>query len=121
MKMRFTKWDLLPIVAVVALAAAVFMLFLPSNTAPDCVQVYQNGQLLTSLPLAEDATYTVEGNYTNVVTVKDGKVAVTESNCPGGDCEKCGWFDTAGSIVCLPNGVEVRILSRNGDVDIVVG
>lgn len=121
MKMRFGRWDILPIAVIFALAVAVFALFLPGNTPADCVEIYQNGKLVKTLPLAEDGFYEVQGVYRNVITVKDGKVAVTESDCPSGDCEKCGWRDSAGSIVCLPNGVEVRILSRNGDVDILVG
>ena len=121
MKMRFAKWDIIPIVAVLVLAVAVFLLFLPSEATPDCVEIYQNGQLLKSLPLSEDTTYAVEGNYSNVITVKDGKVAITETSCPGGDCKNCGWRDTAGSIVCLPNGVEVRVVGGADNVDIVVG
>ena len=61
--------------------------------------------------------------YSNTITVKDGKIAVTESDCPGEDCENCGWSDSTGrSIVCLPNEVEIRIIAEPSeeDVDYVV-
>ncbi len=120
MKLKFSKWDILPVAGVLGLAVAVFLLFLPAKNPGKTLEIYENGKLLTTLSLAEDATYTVRGAYTNVVTVKAGKVAVTHTDCPGGDCQKIGWTDSAGkSIVCLPNGVEVRILG-DSDVDIVV-
>ena len=118
-KMRFSKWDLLPIALVAALAVAVFLLFLPGKTPASYVQIYQDGKLVQTLSLAEDATFTVTGTYTNVITVSGGRVAVTHTDCPGGDCAGCGWRD-AGSIVCLPNRVEIRLVSQS-DVDIVVG
>ena len=120
-RIGFSKWDIIPIVAVLVLAALVLLLFLPSGEPAAYVEIYQNGQLVKTLSLTEDGTYTVEGKYTNVITVQGGKVAITESDCPGGDCRACGWFGTSGSIVCLPNGVEVRVISKAADVDVVVG
>ena len=120
-KLRFTKWDMLSIGAVAALAAAVFFLLLPAKTPAASVEIYQNGVLVQRLSLNEDASFCIEREYSNVITVRDGKVAVTESSCPGGDCKNCGWLGTAGSIVCLPNRVEVRLVGAAADVDIVVG
>ena len=120
MNTRFSKWDILPVAGVVLLAVAVFLLFLPTGTAAARVEIYQNGQLLTTLPLDTDASYTVTGAYTNTITVKDGQVAVTQSDCPGGDCMACGWSHSAGKpIVCLPNALEVRVVAE-GDVDMIV-
>lgn len=120
-KIHFTKWDMVSIGAVVALAAAVFFLLLPAKTPAVCVEIYKDGVLLQRLSLKEDTSFRVDGEYTNVITVQGGKVAVTESSCPGGDCKNCGWLGTAGSIVCLPNRVEVRVVGAAADVDIVVG
>ncbi len=120
-KMHFTKWDWIPIAMVAILAVAVFLMFLPSDTPAKYAEVYRNGELLARFPLDKDGTFLVEGEYTNVITVCNGKVAVTESNCPSGDCKNCGWLSTVGSIVCLPNAVEVRIIAGDADVDIVVG
>ena len=123
MRLGFRKGDLLAIGAVLLLAAAVFALFLPSrNGDAAVVEIYRNGQHLHTFPLNADRQLTVEGDYTNVVTISGGKVAITESSCPGGDCVGCGWVSSAGrSIVCLPNGVEIRIVGAQSEVDIVVG
>lgn len=119
-KYRFRKWDILPIAAVTVLAVVVFLLFLPLKTPATRVEVYQNGELVKVLSLDREQTLTVTGKYTNVITVQGGRVAITQTDCPGGDCKGCGWRDSAGSIVCLPNGVEIRVVG-NADVDIVVG
>ena len=64
----------------------------------------------------------ITGKYTNTITVTDGKIAITASDCPGEDCVHSGAIHTTGrSIVCLPNEVEVRIVNASSDVDFVVG
>ena len=121
-QLRFQKGDILAVVMVILLAVVVFLCFLKPQSAPATVEVYQDGNLVKTLPLEADQTFIVEGNYTNTVTVQDGKVAITQSNCPGEDCVHSGWVRSVGrSIVCLPNAVEVRVTGRAGDVDFVVG
>lgn len=123
MRLRFQKGDAVAIAIVVLLAVAVALLFLPRREQTGAqVEIYRNGALVKTLPLQQDGTCTVEGNYTNVVTVHSGKVSITASDCPGQDCVHSGAISAAGrSIVCLPNAVEVRIVGKNDDVDIVVG
>ena len=122
MKLGFQKWDILAIGAVLLLAAFVFVLFLPKSThAPARAEIYLNGKLIRTVFLSKDGEFTVEGDYTNTLSVRDGKIAVTHSTCPGGDCVSCGWLGSAGrSIVCLPNGLEIRVVAE-GDVDMIVG
>lgn len=121
-RLRFQKGDILAIAAVVLLAAAVFLCFLPSRDPAGAVEIYQNGKLVQTLPLTVDRELTVTGDYTNTVTVRDGAVAITHSDCPGEDCVGCGWLSSPGrSIVCLPNAVELRLVGMDGDVDFVVG
>ena len=50
------------------------------------------------------------------------EAAFTESDCPGRDCVHSGSIGSTGrSIVCLPNRVEIRVISAEADVDFVVG
>ena len=82
--------------------------------------IYQEGKLIQELSLDHDTEFVIEGDYENVVTVKDGKAAITKSDCPGTDCVHSGWIHEAGrSIVCLPNRVELRIEGAS-EVDFVV-
>ena len=122
MKLHFGKWDIAAIGGIVLLAVLVLTLFLPGKDAQGAyAQVYQDGKLLKTVPLNQNQEFTITGEYTNLIAVKDGKISVTASDCPGEDCVHCGWLDSSGrSIVCLPNGLEVRVIA-DGDVDFVVG
>ena len=121
--LRFRKGDILAIALVLALAVAVAVCFLPKpGESAKQAQIYHNGQLIQTLDLGVSREVVVEGDYTNTITVKDGKVAVTASNCPGEDCVHSAPIDSAGrSIVCLPNALEVRVTAQTSDVDFVVG
>ena len=120
MKLRFGIWDLVAVALVLVLAVVVFALFLPGDRGGYAL-VYQDGQLIKTVSLSEDQVFLVSGRYIATVTVQDGKIAVTESNCPGGDCLRCGWLDSVGrSVVCLPNGLEIRVEAATGSVDFVV-
>jgi len=123
LRLKFRPGDLIAAAAVVLLAVAVALAFLPGASAGEggLVQVYLNGEAVAQLPLQKNAELEIEGNYTNIITVQDGRAAITHSDCPGADCVHSGWISGPGrSIVCLPNRVEIRI-SGTSDVDFVVG
>ena len=123
MRLRFQKGDYLAVAVTLLLAAVVFLAFLPRETGDiPMAEIYLDGTLVRRVSLGTSAECSVTGDYMNTVTVRDGKIAVTESDCPGGDCVHSGWIGTSGrSIVCLPNRMEIRIVSAPGDVDFVVG
>ena len=123
MRLRFQKGDYLTVAVTLLLAAVVFLAFLPRETGDTpMAEIYLDGTLVRRVSLDTAAEFSVTGDYMNTVTVRDGKIAVTESDCPGGDCVHSGWIGTSGrSIVCLPNRMEIRIVSAPGDVDFVVG
>lgn len=121
MALRFRKGDILAIAAVVLLAAVVFCLFLPRKTAASArAQIYLDGKLLRAVDLSRDQSFSVSGAFHATLTVKDGAIAVTASDCPGGDCLRSGWISTGGrSIFCLPGGLEIRVVAEDA-VDFVV-
>ena len=111
------------IAMVLLLAVLVAVSYLPKNsTGPVTAEVYQEGTLVKTLSLETDTSFEIVGRYTNVITVSDGRIAITASDCPGEDCVHSGPIKATGrSIVCLPNEVEVRVVSGTADVDFVVG
>lgn len=123
MRLRFQKGDYLAIAATLLLAVVVFFAFLPRETGDTpMAEIYLDGMLVRRVELDTPEEFSVTGDYANTVTVRDGKIAVTASDCPGEDCVHSGWIGTSGrSIVCLPNRMEIRIVSSAGDVDFVVG
>lgn len=122
--LRFRRGDVLAILLVLAAAAAMALgLAVRAAPGPVTAHIYREGRLVARLPLDRDGSYAVDGDYHNTVTVQNGAVAVTDSDCPGGDCLHSGWVSASGrSIVCLPNRMEVRLVGgAAGDVDIVLG
>lgn len=122
-KLSFQKGDLLAIAFVAILAVCVMLCFLPgSNDSAAYAQIYLNGELVKTLSLHENQTFSIEDRYYNEITVTDRSIAFTDSNCPGLDCVHSGSIHSTGrSLVCLPNGVEIRVVSDEADVDFVVG
>lgn len=119
-RLTFRRGDLLAILLVALLAAACMIIYIPESSAPGAALVLREGELMYELPLDIDAEVEICGEYTNTVTVLDGRVSVTASDCPGEDCVHSGWISSAGrSLVCLPNRVEVRI-SGASQVDFTV-
>ena len=122
MKLAFCKGDIIAIalVAVIATLVAVFFWTSFGSEEAGMVTVYQDGKLIREISLSETTEFVVEGDYTNVISVEDGKAAIIESDCPGTDCVHSGWIHEPGrSIVCLPNRVEIRMEGAS-EVDFVV-
>lgn len=122
-KLRFCKGDWLAIAMVATLAISVILCFLPQNSKQAAMaQIYLNGELIKTVNLDQDQRFVVTDKYSNEITVEDGKITVTASDCPGQDCVHSGSIHNAGRIlVCLPNGMEIRVISGMSDVDFVVG
>ena len=122
MKLIFCRGDIVAIALVAVIAILVSVLFWTSVGAEEgsMISVYQDGKLIKEISLSDTTEFMVEGVYTNVISVEDGKAAIIESNCPGTDCVHSGWIHEPGrSIVCLPNRVEIRIEGAS-EVDFVV-
>lgn len=121
-KLKFCKGDWLAIGAVVLLALVILGFFLPGSKEAAYAQIYLDGQLIQTLPLNQDTTYTVTDQYTNQIAVDDGAISFVHSDCPGQDCVHSGSIRATGrSLVCLPNAVEIRVIAQSSDVDFVVG
>lgn len=122
-RLRFRKGDWLVIGAVVLLAIAVLLCFFPGNRGrASTAEIYLNGKLVRIVDLTKDQTFEISDRYENVITVEDGEIFVARSDCPGQDCVHSGKISTLGRIlVCLPNGLEIRITAAKADVDFVVG
>ena len=121
--LSFRRGDLAAIVAVLLCALALGLALWARAAGSDRVvaRVYQEGKLVGELPLDREASLTLTGAYTNTITVRDGRVAVTYADCPGTDCVHSGWVSAAGrAVVCLPNRAEIRLTGAPG-VDAVVG
>lgn len=120
--LTFRKGDLICILLVAALALTLTVFLAVQAAGQDTVtlQIWQDGRLMQEHDLSRDQTFTVSGEYSNTVSVQQGRVAILRSDCPGSDCVHSGWIHQPGrSIVCLPNRVEIRLVGKQ-TVDLVV-
>lgn len=110
--LRLKKGDFVAGICVFAAAIVIFAVFSLGFSKKDAtiVQAYQNGELLWEKPLNQDEIFEISGEYTNIVTISDGKVSFTDSDCPGQDCVHMGDATPSRPLICLPNRVEIRLV-----------
>lgn len=115
-----TKFWLVSIAALLLVCVGISLfLLLPGQAA--YAKVYSDGRLLYTLDLRIEQTHTVEnGAGVNVITVKDGRIAVTEANCPDGYCMQRGFRSGGAQIVCLPNRLVIQFVGEQ-QIDGVAG
>ena len=119
--MKTGYWIVL-LAAVLVLSAVSGIMLLSPAEASDLAQIRSDGKILHTVSLHTDREFTVttpSGGH-NVVTVKDGKIAVTEANCPDHYCMDRGFVNGGTQIVCLPNKLVIQFLGKQ-EVDGVVG
>ena len=84
-------------------------------------KITSDGFFFRTVELSVDQEFTVETeNGYNVVTVRDGKIAVTQASCPDHYCMHRGFCDSGAQIVCLPNGLVISF-SGEPEIDAAVG
>lgn len=122
-------WDILVVLAVVALAAASALTVWPGRDSGSLTAVVTaDGEELDRFAPADLAagprTYTHSG-YTLTVTAEDGGLRVSEADCPTQDCVHTGAISRSGqSIVCLPARIIIQLTGGQADpggVDVVIG
>lgn len=104
-----TKYWILILSLLLILSVGLSLFLLDSGAPADTVQVLSQGKVLYTLSLNKDQTVTVETDLgRNTVTIRDGKVAVTEADCPDGYCMARGFCSSGPQIVCLPNRLVIQ-------------
>jgi len=98
-----------------------FLLLSPGE-ASNFAQIISDGQLMHTVDLRIDRQITIStyNGGRNVITVKDGKIAVTEATCPDHYCMARGYCNSGTQIVCLPNRLVIQFVAEQ-EVDAVVG
>ena len=119
--MKTKTWIVLLVLLLAACTGLSIPLLLPGESAVSARIMSQN-ELVKTVDLRIDQEFTVEtpGGGRNTVTVRDGKIAVTEANCPDHYCMARGYCNGGSPIVCLPNRLVIDFEGPQ-DVDFAVG
>ena len=113
----------------IALLGAVFLLCLilsiwvlmPREDA-SLARITSGGKVVKTVNLKKNQQFTIttEAGEVNVITVREGKIAVTEASCPDHYCMNRGFCASGTDIVCLPNRLVIHFLQEQA-VDAAVG
>ena len=90
--MKTRTWILILAAAALLFSGLGLFLLRPSSNAQSA-EIYSRGSLIKALSLNEDQelTVTLPNGGVNVITVKGGKIAVTEASCPDQVCRNRGF------------------------------
>lgn len=112
----FKKGDIIVLILIVVLVAASVVCAV-GYSGGDTAVVYVDGEKVYSLPLGRDASVELlDGAVT--VTVEDGRVRISRSECPEQLCVHSAPIGAeGGAIVCLP--MKVTVVVESGEVDAV--
>ena len=97
---------------IIVVSALLVLLFLTVTAKNGKTAVISyDGEDIISLKLSEDTVYRFEGsNGYNVIEIKDGRLSITEADCPDKICVKHKDIKNEGEvIICLPHKLVVEI------------
>lgn len=77
------------------------------------VEVRINGEVVATLPLSEDTEFNIAGKC--LLRIENGEARVSSATCRNHICVKHRPIKSSGeAIVCLPNGVTVKVIGDGG-------
>ncbi|MDR0889995.1 MAG: NusG domain II-containing protein [Oscillospiraceae bacterium] len=118
--MKTRTWVML-VSSFAIICAVLSCLFFFGGESKQYAEVYTDGKRLQTIDLSEDCEYRIAyGEEYNILTVQDGKIAVTASSCATKDCVHRDYSDHGAPIVCIPNRLLISF-SDGGDMDALVG
>lgn len=123
MKQRLTTADIVLIAASACLIVASYVFAGTTMAQGSVVLIQVDGKTVHKTSLTETHSTVVKGAHGSLtVETREGKVAVTQADCPNHICVKTGWRSRAGEvIVCVPNKTVVRITGEQKGVRATTG
>ena len=119
--MKTKYWILLLAALLVVSIGFSIPMLLPKEDA-GYAEIISRNQLVTRVDLSIDCEIPIinSDGGKNIITVRDGKIGVTEANCPDHYCMDRGMCSSGTQIVCLPNRLIIRFLTTL-EIDSIVG
>ena len=117
-----TKYWIIALGILLAICIGLSIPVLMPGRASSHAEILSEGTVIRTVDLSQDQHLTIVNSKggVNIVTVQDGKIAVTEASCPDHYCMHRGFCDSGSQIVCLPNLLIIRFTDVQ-EIDFVVG
>ncbi len=112
--------DVIFIVILLLICAVAAMYLFVFRSGGDTVRVNVDGEIYGVFSLSENIVEDIrskkDASGVNRLVIKDGKAYVESASCPDGVCvAHRPVFRNGESIVCLPNGVVITVITDNGE------
>ena len=119
--MKTKYWVILLALILTVCVGLSIPLLLPGEGAA-YAEIISDGQVMqvVDLKVNREIHITTSRGGKNTITVKDGKIGVTEANCPDHYCMDRGMCSNGVQIVCLPNKLVIRFQASQ-TVDSIAG
>ena len=103
-------------------ALCLVLVLFPAGAAPSTRASIRSGSKVMTVDLlqSQELTFESENGGYNIVTIKDGKIAVTEADCPDQYCVRQGFCNSGEQIVCLPHKLVISFVG-DSEIDGAVG
>ncbi|MBR4949633.1 MAG: NusG domain II-containing protein [Clostridia bacterium] len=112
---KIKKGDIIVFIGVILLILLISVITFPKSDG-DVVEITVN-EKTTTYSLFENVTIETNGEYNNVVVIKDKKVRVSDARCPDKVCKNTGEISKKGqSIICVPEKMIIKI-KGGGKID----
>ena len=108
----FRLADIFLLSAILLLTAGITAAILLPRRGGSAAVIRVDGEIVAALPLDRDTVYPVQSKWgSNTVTVKDGRVSVSDADCPDLVCVHTPALEkgSVGVIACLPHRLTVQV------------
>ncbi len=118
--------DIILVTVILIIAVAGLLFINATKVQGNRVVVKIDGVETESYSLSENAEFEIRtgknNENINVVVIENGKVRVTDADCPDGICKDYRPISYVGqTIVCLPHKVVIEIVGDNTDMELDIG
>lgn len=104
-----TKYWIMLLAVILTACIGLSIPLLYSGQDAQYAEIISNGKTVTIVDLSIDQSFSVlTPDGSNSITVKDGKIGVTQASCPDHYCMDRGMCSGGAQIVCLPNRLVIR-------------
>ena len=124
MDKKVIRNDIILVLSLLLVAVIALIVILSTRNKNNLVAtVSVQNEVVETIDLSDtsERDYYVKGLYGTVhIHVKDGAIAIVESNCPHQDCVHMGYIkETNRPIICAYNGVYI-IIEGTSDIDVEI-
>lgn len=115
------KADIILTIILIIAGLMLSYVFSMGKSSGDELLITVDGEKFGSYSLLENREISIEQeDHINKVTIKDGTVSMTFSDCKGQDCvQQHSITETGENIVCLPNKIVLEITGGESKYDTV--